>query len=78
MHINRTLIREVMQKLAVEGFVKMIPNQIMIVTEISLKDFKEVLQIRGILEGLAIRIAAKKIDEEEISELKKIITQNDL
>jgi len=78
MHISRTLIREVMQKLAVEGFVKMIPNQIMIVTEISLKDFKEVLQIRGILEGLAIRIAAKKIDEEEINELKKIITQNDL
>ena len=59
MHISRTLIREVMQKLAVEGFVKMISNQTTIVTEISLKDLKEILQIRGILEGLTIRIAAK-------------------
>ncbi len=78
MHVSRTPVREAMQKLAAEGFVKMIPNQTMVVTEVSFEDIKEVLQIRGVLEGLAARIAAKKINRQEIDELEKIITQMDL
>ncbi len=31
----------------------------MIVTEVSIEDIKEVFQIRGALEGLAVRIVAK-------------------
>jgi DNA-binding GntR family transcriptional regulator len=77
-HVSRTPVREAMQKLAAEGFVKMIPNQTMVVTEVSFEDIKEVLQIRGVLEGLAARIAAKKINRQEIDELEKIVTQMDL
>jgi len=78
MHVSRTPVREAMQKLAAEGFVKMIPNKTMVVTKVSFEDIKEVLQIRGVLEGLAARIAAKKINRQEIDELEKIITQIDL
>lgn len=78
MHVSRTPVREAMQKLVAEGFVKTIPNQTMIVTEVSLEDVKEVLQIRGILEGLAARIAAKKINRQEIDELENIISQMSL
>src|SRR5665648_883774 len=78
MHVSRTPVREAMQKLLAEGFVKTTPNQTMVVTEVSPEDVKEVLQIRGVLEGLAARIAAKKINGQEIDELEKIIAQMSL
>ena len=61
-----------------EGFVKTTSNQTMIVTEVFFEDIKEVLQIRGVLEGLATRIAAKKINKQEIEELEKTIAQMNL
>jgi len=77
-HVSRTPVREAMQKLVSEGFVKTTPNQTMIVTEVFFEDIKEVLQIRGVLEGLAARIAAKKINKQEIEELEKTIAQMNL
>ena len=78
MHVSRTPVREAMQKLVAEGFVKTTPNQTMVVTEVSPEDAKEVLQIRGVLEGLAARVTAKKINGQEVDELEKIIAQMSL
>jgi DNA-binding GntR family transcriptional regulator len=78
MGVSRTPIREAIQKLAAEELIKIAPNQTLIVTEISLEDIKEVLQIRGVLEGLAARVAAKKITRQGIDELEEIFTQMDL
>jgi len=75
MGVSRTPVREAIQKLAAEGLIKIAPNQTLIVTEVSLEDVKEVLQIRGVLEGLAARVVAKKITSQEIEELEKIVTQ---
>ena len=78
MQVSRTPVREAMQKLAVEGFVRTTPNQTMVVTEVSPEDVKEVLQIRGVLEGLAARVAAKKINRLEIDKLENVVTQMSL
>jgi len=75
MHVSRTPVREAMQKLVAEGFVKTTPNQTMVVTEVSPEDVKQVLQLRGVLEGLAARVAAKKINKQEIDELENIVAQ---
>jgi len=66
-------IREALRELAAEGFVKMIPNQGMVVTNISIEDIKEVLQVRMLLEGLVASIAAEKISPEETAKLEEII-----
>jgi DNA-binding GntR family transcriptional regulator len=42
-----------------------------VVSNASVEDVQEVLQIRGVLEGLAARLATKMISEEEIKELEK-------
>lgn len=73
--VSRTPIREALKQLAAEGFVKMIPNQGVMVNKISIKDIQEVLQIRGVLEGLAARLATELIKEEEIKVLEEYIKQ---
>lgn len=71
MKVSRTPIREALRELAAEGFVKISPNQGVVVSNASIEDVQEVLQIRGVLEGLAARLATKIISEEEIKELEK-------
>ncbi len=71
MEVSRTPIREALRELAAEGFVKISPNQGVVVSNASVEDVQEVLQIRGVLEGLATRLATKTINEEEIKELEK-------
>jgi len=75
MGVSRTPVREALRELAVEGFVEMTPNQGMAVTTVSLEDLKEVLQIRGVLEGLATYLAAKMITREDIIKLERIINK---
>ena len=60
--VSRTPIRETLKQLAAEGFVKMNPNQAVVVSNASLEDVQEVLQIRGVLEGLATRLATKIVN----------------
>ena len=75
MGISRTPVREALRELAAKGFVKMIPNQGIIVSSDSIEDIQEVMQIRGVLEGLAAHLATAKITEEEISKLENFLKQ---
>jgi len=75
MEVSRTPIREALRELAAEGFVKISPNQGVVVSNASIEDVQEVLQIRGVLEGLAARLAAKIINKEEIKELENYLKQ---
>ena len=75
MGISRTPVREASRELAAEGFVKTSPNQGMVVNNASIEDIQEVLQIRGVLEGLAARLSATIINGEEIIELERYIKQ---
>lgn len=75
MGISRTPVKEALRELAAEGFVKMNPNQGMIVNNASIEDVQNVLQIRGVLEGLAARLTATLISEEETKKLDSYIKQ---
>jgi len=77
MGVSRTPIREAIKWLAVEGFVKNIPGHGAFVNGVSIKDLKEVLQVRGVLEGLAAKLAIEVIKDEQIKELEKIIKEMD-
>ena len=73
--ISNTPIREALNKLASEGLVKIIPNRGIIVEEINIDDFQEILQIRAFLDGLISKLATKNILDEEISNLFEIINK---
>lgn len=68
--VSRTPIREAIRKLELEGLVLMIPRKGAEVAEITEKNLRDVLEVRGALEELAVRLACDRIDEEGIENLK--------
>jgi len=73
--ISNTPIREAINKLSSEGFVKIIPNKGIIVKEINIDDLQEILHIRAFLDGLIAKLTAKKINDKEIVNMMEIINK---
>ncbi len=71
--VSRTPIREAIRKLELEGLVEMIPRKGAYVADLSIKDILDVLEVRTNLEGLATYLAAERMNEEDIEELKRIL-----
>lgn len=69
--VSRTPVRESIRKLELEGLVKMIPRKGAYVTPMSLKDLREMMEIRGALEGLVARLAADNASAEQISDMRE-------
>lgn len=83
--VSRTPVREAIRKLELEGLVVMVPRKGAYVSEVSISDIKDVLEIRVSLEGLAASLASERIKESEIdslqnkfNELKKAIESGDI
>jgi len=75
MGISRTPVREALRKLVDYQFATMRPNLGIAVNDISIEDVVEVMQLRGVLEGLAARIAAIVISKEEIKVLENCVNK---
>lgn len=75
MGVSRTPIREALKWLTVEGFVESIPGHGTFVNNVSIKDLQEVLQVRGVLEGLAAKLTIEVIKDGQIKELERIIKE---
>lgn len=67
--VSRTPVREAIRKLELEGLVAMLPRKGAYVAGIMPQDAADILEIRAALEGLAAKLAAERITQEEISEL---------
>ena len=70
--VSRTPIREAIRKLELEGLVVMTPRKGAVVSEITIKDLRDVLEVRKNLEKLAVKLACEKAQEEDIEELEEI------
>ena len=68
--VSRTPVREAIRKLELEGLVLMIPRKGAVVAEITIKDLEDVLEVRGVLEILAVQNACQNITEIQLQELK--------
>src|SRR5438270_13626940 len=85
--IGRTPIREALQRLARENFVRSIPHRGTFVTDVNITDLARITEVRVVLEAHAARLATEKLtsaDRESIEELLKlhqrgyIVDQRDL
>ena len=69
--VSRTPVREAIRKLELEGLVLMIPRRGAEVAEITRQDLEDVLEVRMALEELAVKIACKRITQEQLEEIKR-------
>lgn len=72
--ISRTPIREAIRKLEQEGYVIMLPRRGTYVSSVSVHDVQEIFEIRSALESLSIGLAARRIENEELEQLQKLLT----
>lgn len=70
--VSRTPVREALMQLELEGLVKNIPNKGAVVVGVSEKDIEDIYAIRISIEGLAAKLSAQKITDEELKALEKI------
>ena len=70
--ISRTPVREAVRKLESECLLLRMPGRKLVVTRPNPAEMEEIFLVRSVLEGLAGRIAASKIERAHIESLKKI------
>ena len=69
MGVSRTPIREAIRKLEKEGLVTIEPRRGAYVSDASVKDMVDILEVRATLEGLAAFLAAQRMTQAEKLEL---------
>lgn len=75
LNVSRSPVREALRTLAAEGLVEVVPHRGAVVAELSPAELEEIYFIRGILEGMAARLAAPKVDSERIAALQTILEE---
>lgn len=73
--VSRTPVREALYRLAATGLIKIIPHRGFIVSKWTIRELKDVIVVRTVLERLAIKLAIENILPEEIEELKNLIIE---
>ncbi|OUP01528.1 GntR family transcriptional regulator [Drancourtella sp. An210] len=71
--VSRTPVREALRQLELEGLVTIVPNKGTYVNGISAEDVRDIYMIRIRLEGLAARLAAKRVSQEQIDEMEEML-----
>lgn len=68
--ISRTPLREALKVLASENLVRLVQNRGTVVTEIEVEEVVELFEVMEALEALVGRLAAERIDEDDLAELQ--------
>ncbi len=71
--VSRTPIREALHKLASEGLIQALPTRGFKVSEESREEMEEVFELRAVLEGYAMGLVVRKIDQETLHQLEDYI-----
>ena len=70
--VSRTPIREALRRLEQEHIIEITSRGILVVG-VSHQDLADILEIRSRIEGLAARLAAERITDEQLTELREAI-----
>ena len=71
--MSRMPVREAFRRLATEGLVVIQPNRGCRVSSLTISDIAEIYEMRAVLEGLAARLAAPRIDKAAMADLQHLL-----
>jgi len=69
MGVSRTPVLHALKRLAQEGVVQMVPRRGIYVRRFTKREMARLFEVREVLEGLAARLAADRIDRDEVDRL---------
>ena len=75
--ISRVPVREALVRLTKEGLVKSIPRYGKYVNELTVKDVKEIFELRQVLEPMALRLGIARIDLKKIHQVRDMLDKSD-
>ncbi len=71
--LSRTPVREAFRRLEAEGLIQVIPQRGSFVSQPSVEDILEIYQIRMPLECMSARVAAERIEDEQLLVLENLV-----
>ena len=72
LNVSRTPLREALKMLELEGLIRLLPNRGAVVTEFSIEEVKEKLEVLAVLEALAGKLACQKATDAELAEIRAL------
>lgn len=75
--VSRTPLRLVLDRLAHEGLLEARPTVGFVVSEFTIQDILDTIELRGVLEGTAARLAAERLQSaDELAPMRESMTQS--
>lgn len=75
--VSRMPVREALRRLAAEGFVELLSHRGAVVVQLSHAEIIEIYEMRGVLQGLAARLAVPNYTDEDVAEIKRLLGEMD-
>ena len=70
--VSTSPVKEALSRLRQDGLVRVIGRRGYAVTELTLQDFHELIEIRVVLEGAACELAAPRVTDAHVAELRRL------
>src|SRR5690348_17070326 len=70
---SRTPVREALKRLSAEGLVSIDPARGMVVREIDPAEAEDIYVIREVIDGLAGRLAAPRVTDDDVTKLRVLM-----
>ncbi len=70
--VSRTPIREALQRLSIEGLIKIVPHKGAYVSSPRLRDIREMFEVMSVLEGACARMATEKMTDDQLERLEAL------
>lgn len=75
--ISRTPIREALHKLESEGLITSLPTRGFVASHDSQEDMEEIIELRAILEGYALRVICGRLTERQLQGLEETVRKTE-
>jgi len=75
--VSRTPVREALLELSNEGIIDFLPNRGVIIREITIKQVREVFEIRQIIEGYVTQALGKRLTPSDLMKLDRLIKKQE-
>ncbi len=72
-NVSRTPVREALMRLEMDGLVRIVPNVGTFVEDVSFQQLKDIFETRAYLVKFAGKLAAARITDEELAEIRVLI-----